>query len=489
MIKIYSFVANNDKTNGNRKSMNMPLLTFMREDRCFSATVATLTLFFFVFVFYSPSALAIKTDIEQKQQTKAAIKGKTAEKKLSKTLQAIKEHVKKNNGKIKDRVAEEAGFIENMLDIFGLSTLATEDTQALTQLNDDVQQLHEEALANFASIEQDLIDKGLPKEILQRQYDAVAKYQAEYIAFQEKINQLNAAGSLFDQEVAIEELDTFLDKQQFKRSQQKFDPNKLPNQSLKPNPDKKPKLKQEDYTKTGLHNTPYIQLAALGDFTFDKLPGADDPAYLAGTVEVTLSQAIQDQAAELGHDPVRIANWVRNTIEWLPTWGAMQDAELTLASRRGNALDIAGLTLALLRSSGIPARYVQGTLQVREDRFRNWAGGFSDINAAIDYAASGGIPIAPVVSGGKIGTVQMEHIWVEAAIDYFPSKGAKNLDADSWLQMDPSFKQYEYLEGLDAVEISGIDPQQLAQAFINSGAVNEQEGWVTGFDPTLLEDA
>ncbi|MCP4043705.1 MAG: hypothetical protein GY731_17410, partial [Gammaproteobacteria bacterium] len=25
--------------------------------------------------------------------------------------------------------------------------------------------------------------------------------------------------------------------------------------------------------------------------------------------------------------------------------------------------------------------------------------------------------------------------------------------------------------------------------FINSGAVNEQEGWVTGFDPTLLEDA
>jgi transglutaminase-like putative cysteine protease len=58
------------------------------------------------------------------------------------------------------------------------------------------------------------------------------------------------------------------------------------------------------------------------------------------------------------YDPVKIHHWVRNHIEWIPTWGAVQNAELTLSAQRGNAMDIASLTLALLRASGIPSRYV-----------------------------------------------------------------------------------------------------------------------------------
>jgi hypothetical protein len=42
---------------------------------------------------------------------------------------------------------------------------------------------------------------------------------------------------------------------------------------------------------------------------------------------------------------------------------------------------------------------------------------------------------------------------------------------------------------LDAVAISGIDPEQLAQDFVDSGTVNETEGWVSGFDPTILQNA
>jgi len=33
---------------------------------------------------------------------------------------------------------------------------------------------------------------------------------------------------------------------------------------------------------------------------------------------------------------------------------------------------------------------------------------------------------------------------------------------------NPSYKQYEYKKGLDAIAISGIDPEQLAQSFIDS---------------------
>jgi hypothetical protein len=94
-----------------------------------------------------------------------------------------------------------------------------------------------------------------------------------------------------------------------------------------------------------------------------------------------------------------------------------------------------------------------------------------------------------VSSGGVVTKMRIEHLWVEAAIDYQPSRGAKNFAADSWVQFDPSYKQYEYLQGLDAISISGIDPEQLAQDFTNSGTINEAEGWVMGFDSAILENA
>jgi len=57
-----------------------------------------------------------------------------------------------------------------------------------------------------------------------------------------------------------------------------------------------------------------------------KQPGADDPAYLAATPEVVLSDAIKAKAAELEHNPVKIFNWVHDHTEWLPTFGAIQNS-------------------------------------------------------------------------------------------------------------------------------------------------------------------
>ncbi len=184
---------------------------------------------------------------------------------------------------------------------------------------------------------------------------------------------------------------------------------------------------------------------------------------------------------------------MRNNVEWLPSWGAIQDAELTLEAQRGNAMDIASLTISLLRASKIPARYVHGTIDIPPEQFKNWVGNFSDEVAATDYASAAGIPITRhtlnLATGGVLKTVRMEHIWVEAATDFQPSRGAINHDADTWVQFDPSFKQYEYQEGLDVVAISGIDMDKLAQDFVDSGTVNEAEGWATGFDPSILQTA
>jgi hypothetical protein len=132
---------------------------------------------------------------------------------------------------------------------------------------------------------------------------------------------------------------------------------------------------------------------------------------------------------------------------------------------------------------------VHGTIEVPEDKFRNWAGGFQHIEAAMDFASAGGIPLTAATAAGRITKVRMEHIWVEAAVDFHPSRGVKNLVADSWVGMDPSFKQIEVLPGLDAVQIARVDVEALVASYRASGTVNESEGWVAGFNTAILQNS
>jgi uncharacterized membrane protein len=71
---------------------------------------------------------------------------------------------------------------------------------------------------------------------------------------------------------------------------------------------------------------------------------------------------IIEKAQELGNDPVQIFNFVRDEIGYESYKGSLRGARGTLWSKAGNALDQASLLIALLRASGIPARYAQGTL-------------------------------------------------------------------------------------------------------------------------------
>ena len=369
----------------------------------------------------------------------------------------------------------------------------------LKDLSNKVASLDVAVMDNFHKLEADLIAKQLPAVLLQRHTDMVMHYQAQRDAWLERLESETGTGFFVGllrstkdwmgitpvTEKVISPLSP-KDPRQFKRKQQPFNPNEMSNRSLKPNKDNVPKVNKDEFTQAGLHSTPYTKLAALGDFTFDQLAGASDPVYLAESDEITLSQVIKDKAAELNFDPIKIHHFVRNNIEWVPSWGAIQNADLTLSAQRGNAMDISSLTIALLRASQIPSRYVHGTIDVPRDRFLNWAGGFTDINAAVSYVASAGIPVSTVISGGEISSVRIEHVWVELAIDYFPSRGAKNRSADSWVQFDPSFKQYEFQDGLDNFSITGINSDELVQKFMTSASNNAIEGWVTGFDTSII---
>lgn len=67
------------------------------------------------------------------------------------------------------------------------------------------------------------------------------------------------------------------------------------------------------------------------------------------------------KAAELGNDAARIFEFVSDEIGYEVYQGSLRGARGTLWSKAGNALDQASLLVALLRASGIPARYVRGT--------------------------------------------------------------------------------------------------------------------------------
>lgn len=57
--------------------------------------------------------------------------------------------------------------------------------------------------------------------------------------------------------------------------------------------------------------------------------------------EQQLAAEIQALAASLNNNPVQIYNWVHDNIEFVPTYGSIQGAQMTLQTKRGNAFDTA----------------------------------------------------------------------------------------------------------------------------------------------------
>ncbi len=93
------------------------------------------------------------------------------------------------------------------------------------------------------------------------------------------------------------------------------------------------------------------------------LPAYGQSADLAPTPDADSTDPfIVQKAQELGNNAAQIFAFVRDQIGYESYKGSLRGARGTLWSKAGNALDQASLLIALLRASGIPAQYVQGTL-------------------------------------------------------------------------------------------------------------------------------
>jgi uncharacterized membrane protein/sugar lactone lactonase YvrE len=91
--------------------------------------------------------------------------------------------------------------------------------------------------------------------------------------------------------------------------------------------------------------------------------GNVDPSLLASTPDANITDPfIQEEAAKLNFDPQLIFNFLHNDVGYNSYTGSVRGARGTLWSSAGNSLDVASLGVALMRASGIPAQYAQGTL-------------------------------------------------------------------------------------------------------------------------------
>jgi len=414
----------------------------------------------------------------------------------------------------------------------------------------EIESLDVEIRKQFRETEKKLKDSKLPDEILQRHYKFVKHYEDNLTELKANLDNIEKAKDKAEVEVKVEETKRFLEKTKPPSKHKPLDPDKLPHRTAEPI-FKEPRTKPEEFkiedraqntedreenniskmsfplvgnpsserlrTSRSDKGAKPILVAANGaldgllaantepstPYTLNATPSeihaASYPLYaqanvptdadLAETIEVQFTPEIRAKAAELNYNPVKIYNWVRNNIEFVPTYGSIQGANMCLQTKQCNDFDTASLLIALLRASGIHAKYVYGTIELPIEKVKNWVGGFTDANAALTLIASGGIPVTGLTSGGKIVMVRMEHVWVETYVPYGPYSGrSSNLNATkTWIPLDPSFKQYTYTEGIDLQTAVPFDSQSFLNQIKSTATINEQENYVTNVDSNYVQ--
>ncbi len=371
--------------------------------------------------------------------------------------------------------------------------------KALKQKRETLVDIDRAIREEFSETEKLLKFKGLSSEIIDRHYDFVKSYEGKYKELIENIETIRKSGDRDGERRGIKEAREFLGRHAKPVRHQALDPDKLPHRSAQPI-NKMPRLTKEEYLAGNRENNeggvPASSVEQSAGVSDNKSKTKIDPpteSDLSETIEIQFTDAIRAKAEELEKKPHLIYNWVRNHIEFVPTYGSIQGADMCLQTKKCNAMDTSSLLISLLRYSGIHARYVFGTIELPIEKVMNWAGGFTDAVAAIEFLAMGGIPVSLLRdAGGKIVSAQFEHTWVEAYIRYFPFRGAQHITGkgNKWVKMDGSFKEFLYTEPVIDIESAvPFDAEALVNRLLDSATINEEEGYMTGVDTQLLEQS
>ncbi len=360
--------------------------------------------------------------------------------------------------------------------------------QALRQRLD---QADPQLLEQFARVSQQLQADGLPERMRQRHVEAVTVYRANMQTLRGHLDAIEAAPTAAQRHDLYPPALADLRSQPKAASHRPADPHPLPFRLAQSNR-REPITTREAFEVRHRLSEP-LRVAAThlppGLLATPLVPEEPTPADLAETEEVRITDDIRALAAELHHHPVEIYNWVHDHIEFVPTYGAIQSAPMTLANRRSNAFDTSSLLVALLRAAHIPARYAIGTVEIPADQAINWVGGVSTPEEALEALAQGGIPVTGRVRGGAIEAIRLEHVWVEAWVDFDPSFGTVNREGDTWVPMDGAFKRYDDTPGLDWQAELPFEAQGVLDHLTDQAQMLQAGDAIAGIDQAGIEAA
>ena len=324
------------------------------------------------------------------------------------------------------------------------------------------------------------------------------KYATQYAALKQKIAAIEATTSDETFKTAVSDAAAFLRANSSRPNRAAFDPNHLAFGPPKERP--RAPLTSASAIQAALQlpdasgQTPVsakgkdLPPSGSSNSSVTNVKSKDLATNLAPTEDVQITAAIRNKAAALNNNALAIYQFVRNNVQYMPTYGSIQGSDYTLQTMRGNDVDQASLLIALLRAANIPAHYVYGTIEVPIAQVENWVGGTTDANAAIELMGQGGIPVVGLTDGGVMKFARMEHVWVEAQLAFSPSRGAIASAGATWTPMDPSFKQYAFTNGMDLPSHASIDLPAMAAYLQQNSASNTSEGWVQNVDQTYVSN-
>jgi RHS repeat-associated protein len=187
-----------------------------------------------------------------------------------------------------------------------------------------------------------------------------------------------------------------------------------------------------------LTDSPRTALASLKGRAIDVDVAPDRP-------EVATS--IADLAARLYYLPLKMLDYVTNTVVFQPYSGAMKGPLATLQTKAGNDWDTNSLLASLYAAAGISTRYVAGAVEVTESQLKDFVG-------ARDASAAGAI-LARAGLGYDQYWNRFKHTWLEALVTV-PATGRQ-----TWVPIDASWKLRDYRPGVpDMLAKVPFSPQE-----------------------------
>ncbi len=349
---------------------------------------------------------------------------------------------------------------------------------SVKELRARIAELHRVVGENFQRLGRDL-----PQELRSRHQQADAAYRRHMKTLSSNLDALTKARTPAERAQAAQAAHEHLRSERLARPHQLLDPDKLPMGRAR-NEKRPPRTSSEELSRLV---SPLSGAVPGKSVVLSAKAVTPQPEDLQENKDVQITSEIEALAAELDNDPIAIYQWVHDNVDFIPTYGSIQGSQMTLQSKRGNAFDTAALLAALLRASGVPTRFVVGTVEVPVALVTNWLGGVGSPQVAQQVLGQGGIPNVGLLGGGELTHIRIEHVWIQAWVDYVPGRGAKPQEGDTWVPLDASFKQHELtapagLFGAQPFDLAGLADQLLA----NADEIDNTLGKIKGIDEDLI---